>query len=91
MAAACLIKCGAKATYPLPNDSYTNVFGAGAVCYGNCMNINLEKGPYLRDLGDIPEGSIPKKFIWANNISKDIIPEKYKENRLVEKVLEDEE
>ena len=31
------------------------------------MNINLEKGPYLRELGDIPEDSVPVKFIWASN------------------------
>ena len=37
-------------------------------CFGDCMNVNLENGPYLTDLGEIPEGSVPKKFIWAHGI-----------------------
>eukprot|EP00345_Euplotes_harpa_P006480 CAMPEP_0168330044 /NCGR_PEP_ID=MMETSP0213-20121227/7475_1 /TAXON_ID=151035 /ORGANISM="Euplotes harpa, Strain FSP1.4" /LENGTH=58 /DNA_ID=CAMNT_0008333497 /DNA_START=210 /DNA_END=386 /DNA_ORIENTATION=- len=32
------------------------------------MNINLEKEPRLSDLGEIPEGHIPKKFIWPNSL-----------------------
>ena len=36
------------------------------ICYGDCMNINFENGPFLRELGPIPEGSIPKKFIWGH-------------------------
>ena len=35
-------------------------------CFGDCMNINLEKGPFLKELGEIPEDAIPKKFIWAH-------------------------
>ena len=30
------------------------------------MNINLEKGPFLSELGTVPEDAIPKKFIWAH-------------------------
>ena len=36
------------------------------ICYGDCMNINFENGPFLRELGPIPEDSIPKKFIWGH-------------------------
>jgi len=32
------------------------------------MNVKFEEGPYLRELGDIPEGAIPKKFVWAHGL-----------------------
>eukprot|EP00344_Euplotes_crassus_P006067 CAMPEP_0197005608 /NCGR_PEP_ID=MMETSP1380-20130617/30249_1 /TAXON_ID=5936 /ORGANISM="Euplotes crassus, Strain CT5" /LENGTH=74 /DNA_ID=CAMNT_0042424803 /DNA_START=149 /DNA_END=373 /DNA_ORIENTATION=+ len=37
------------------------------VCFNDCLNINLENGPKLTDLGEIPEGSIPKKFLWTES------------------------
>ena len=38
------------------------------VCYNDCLNINFENGPKLSDLGEVPEGSIPKKFIWNESL-----------------------
>ena len=43
--------------------------GGKEICFGDCMNINFENGPYLKELGDVPEDSIPKKFIWAHSES----------------------
>ena len=61
----CFAKCGGDAYYPFaptPNE----LQAAHSICFGDCMNINLERGPYLNELGEIPEGKIAKKFIWAN-------------------------
>jgi len=30
--------------------------------------VNFEGGPFLRELGNVPEDSIPKKFIWGNSV-----------------------
>ena len=38
------------------------------MCFGDCININLEDGPYLRDVGPVPEDKISKKFIWASSL-----------------------
>ena len=65
---ACLYKCGAHVKYPFgqnPNGLQTS----SHICFGDCMNINLEKGPRLNDLGEVPEGSIPKKFIWGSSLA----------------------
>ena len=37
-------------------------------CFADCLNVNFEQGPFLKDLGEIPEGAIPKKFIWSHGI-----------------------
>ena len=41
--------------------------GGKEICFADCLNINFENGPFLKELGDVPEDSIPKKFIWAHD------------------------
>ena len=72
MNVACMMKCGGKRMYPFATNPKL-LEGMNSVCFGDCMNINLENGPYLRDLGEIPQGSIPKKFIWAGVAGKETV------------------
>ena len=65
-ALACWLKCGEKTTYPfMVNPMFLR--GNKNICFGDCMNINFEQGPFLKDLGDVPEDSIPVKFIWGSS------------------------
>ena len=63
----CFKHCGGDVKYPFRIDQDA-LIGKGHHCYGDCLNANFENGPYLKDLGDIPEGSIPKKFVWSHGI-----------------------
>ncbi len=64
---ACFMKCGGDKHYPFqPNPN--ELQAEHQICFGDCMNINLEKGPYLKDLGEVPEGKIAKKFIWGSAV-----------------------
>jgi hypothetical protein len=42
--------------------------GKDEICFGDCLNLNFEKGPFLHELGKVPEDAIPKKFIWAHSL-----------------------
>lgn len=42
--------------------------GKADPCFADCLNVNFEKGPFLNELGAVPEDAIPKKFIWAHGI-----------------------
>ena len=64
---ACLKKCGAQVKYPFRIEP-AMLIGSQEVCFGDCLNINMEQGPYLRELGDVPEDAIPKKFIWSHSL-----------------------
>ena len=64
---ACFKQCGAKVGFPFRVDQDALV-GKSNICFADCMNVNLEKGPFLNELGSIPEGAIPKKFVWAHGI-----------------------
>jgi hypothetical protein len=64
---ACFKKCGGKNTYPFRVEPY-KLIGSEEICFGDCMNLNFEKGPYLRELGQVPEDAIPKKFIWSHSL-----------------------
>ena len=64
---SCFKACGGEVKFPFWTDQDALV-GKSHHCFGDCMNVNLEQGPFLKDLGEIPEGSIPKKFIWAHGI-----------------------
>jgi hypothetical protein len=46
----------------------TALVGKADVCFASCMNIKFEQGPFLNELGTVPEDAIPKKFIWAHGI-----------------------
>ena len=64
---ACFKKCGGKISYPFRVEPLV-LKGDEELCFGNCMNLNFEKGPFLNELGAIPEDAIPKKFIWAHSL-----------------------
>lgn len=64
---ACFKQCGGKPSFPFRVDQ-DGLVGKAHSCFADCLNINFEKGPFLNELGDIPEGSIPKKFVWAHGI-----------------------
>ena len=66
-AIACNRKCGGKTLYPFRMDP-AHLIGTQEVCFGDCLNINFEKGPMLSVLGEVPEDAIPKKFIWAHSL-----------------------
>ena len=64
---ACFKKCGGQVTFPFRIEP-AGLFGRAEICFGDCLNVNFEDGPYLNELGKIPEDSVPKKFIWAHSI-----------------------
>ena len=68
MSMACFKECGGTIKYPFRIDQDAIFSLKGHDCFGDCMNANLERGPFLKDLGDIPEGAIPKKFLWPHGI-----------------------
>ena len=62
---SCWKACGGEKFFPFHVEQDVLV-GKSNACFGDCMNINLEKGPFLSELGTVPEDAIPKKFIWAH-------------------------
>ena len=66
-AIACYQKCGGEIKYPFRIET-AGLYGKQEVCFGDCMNINFENGPYLNQLGKVPEESVPKKFIWGYSL-----------------------
>lgn len=64
MSLSCFKECGGTIKYPFIM-TQDLLLGKNYVCFGNCMNINLENGPYLSELGNLSEDDIPKKFIWS--------------------------
>jgi hypothetical protein len=44
------------------------MIGKSEICFADCLNINFEDGPYLSELGTVPEDVIPKKFIWGHSL-----------------------
>jgi hypothetical protein len=64
---ACFKKCGGQIKYPFRIE-VNMLLGKEEICFGDCLNLNFEKGPYLRELGKVPEDAVPKKFIWAHSL-----------------------
>jgi hypothetical protein len=64
---ACFKQCGGKVQFPFRVDQSALV-GKADPCFSDCLNVNFEKGPFLNELGAVPEDAIPKKFIWAHGI-----------------------
>lgn len=64
---SCFKDCGGKLQFPFRIDQMA-LLGGDEICFANCMNVKLEQGPFLRDLGHVPEDAIPKKFLWAHGI-----------------------
>jgi hypothetical protein len=64
---SCFRQCGGKPLFPFRIEP-DSLIGKSHSCFGDCLNVNFEKGPFLNELGEIPEGSIPKKFVWSHGI-----------------------
>ena len=64
---ACLKKCGGQVQYPFRIQP-AGLYGKQEICFGDCLNVNFEEGPYLNQLGKVPEDAIPKKFIWGHSL-----------------------
>ena len=62
---ACYKKCGGEMVYPFRVEPF-ELTGSNEVCFGDCLNINFEKGPFLPSLGEVPSDVVPKKFLWAH-------------------------
>lgn len=71
-AIACYKKCGGVVKYPFRIET-AGLYGKQEICFGDCMNINFEKGPYLNQLGKVPEDAVPKKFVWGYSLWADYI------------------
>ena len=67
MGLSCYKLCGGTVSYPFMIDQ-DSLIGKSHHCFGDCLNINLEKGPFLKELGEVPEDVIPKKFVWATGL-----------------------
>jgi hypothetical protein len=66
-ALACYKKCGGTVKFPFRIEADA-LMGKQELCFGDCLNVNFERGPYLSELGAVPEDAIPKKFIWAHSL-----------------------
>lgn len=64
---ACYKRCGGTVMYPYYPEP-AKLVGKNEVCFSDCLNINFEKGPYLKELGNVPEDVIPKKFVWNHSV-----------------------
>lgn len=68
---SCFKMCGGNPMFPFTVDPDA-LAGKNLHCFGDCLNVKFEKGPFLNELGDIPDDSIPKKFIWPHGISHQV-------------------
>ena len=66
-ALSCFKECGGTVKFPFRVDQMA-LLGRNYHRFGDCMNVKFEQGPYLKDLGEVPEDAIPKKFVWAHGI-----------------------
>lgn len=64
---ACLKRCGGDVKYPFRVEP-AGLYGRQEVCFGDCLNVNFEQGPFLNELGQVPEDAVPKKFIWGHSL-----------------------
>ena len=64
---ACYKKCGGAMKYPFRVEPDT-LIGKQEICFGDCLNVNWEKGPFLKELGQVSDDVIPKKFIWGHSL-----------------------
>ena len=67
-ALSCMKQVGGPVKFPFRVDQL-NLQGRQYLQFGDCMNINLEKGPFMNELGTVPEGKISKKFIWGHGLN----------------------
>ena len=67
--------CGGEVKYPFTMKPDTLAGVDKINCFADCVNMQFESGPFLRDLGPIPEGAIPKKFVWNFGDALTEVPE----------------
>ena len=65
---SCMQHCKGEVAFPFVLET-EDMPPKDFMCFSNCLNIKLEKGPFLSELGPIPEGSIPKKFVWTTGLT----------------------
>jgi len=64
---ACYKKCNGKIRFPFRPET-GELTDKEEVCFGDCLNLNFERGPFLNELGTVPDDVIPKKFIWPHSL-----------------------
>jgi hypothetical protein len=64
---ACYKKCGGTIKFPFRTEPNA-LKGQEEICFGDCLNLNFEKGPFLKELGKVSDDVIPKKFIWPHSL-----------------------
>ena len=64
---ACYKKCGGTIKFPFRTEPDV-LKGKEEICFGDCINLNFERGPFLKELGNVGEELIPKKFIWPHSL-----------------------
>ena len=78
---SCYKACGGEAAFPFRVDQFHFYTERQYTCFSNCMNVKLEQGPFLNELGPLPEDSIPKKFLWAHGMDQASFAENMTEGR----------
>ena len=73
-ALSCMKQVGGPVKFPFRVNQLT-LTGRAYANFGDCMNINFEKGPFLAELGPVPEGKIAKKFIWGHGLVDEVLKE----------------
>ena len=66
---SCMQFCKGEIRWPFSIEAEKQVQGKNYDCFHDCLNLKFENGPFLRELGEIPEGAIPKKFVWTNGMA----------------------
>jgi hypothetical protein len=64
---ACYKKCGGTIKFPFRVNP-DNIVGKDEICFGDCLNINFERGPFLNELGAVSDEFIAKKFVWPHSL-----------------------
>lgn len=64
---ACYKKCGGTVKFPFRAEPDA-LKGKEELCFGDCLNVNFERGPFLNELGNVSDDVIPKKFIWGHSL-----------------------
>jgi hypothetical protein len=64
---ACYRKCGGNIRFPFRVNPDL-LMGKDEICFGDCLNINWERGPFLNELGNVPDDLVAKKFIWPHSL-----------------------
>ena len=69
---SCFIRCGGELIYPFSCEPI-ELGGKQVLCFSDCVNVNLEKGPFMKDFGSYGEDVIPKKFVWTYGENIDVL------------------